>query len=220
MGEVGAGRLELPASCSQSRRSTRLSYAPVLPEASAYRRGRRCRFPPFEGSTRSFYAAKVISMKFSRQILLVLAAASLLAAGAPAALAGTRVSAPEAGLVRAVNAARHAHGLRPLRLDATLVRAARSHSVEMMQTGAFAHGAFAGRMAAFHVRGPFVGENLAWGTGSYAQPQTIVAEWLQSPEHRRNLLRPGFTRIGIGEVQGSFLGSGGAVVVTADFAGF
>jgi uncharacterized protein YkwD len=159
-------------------------------------------------------------MKFSRQILLVLAVASALAVVAPAALAGTRITAPEAGLLRAVNAARRAHGLRPLAVDLTLVRAARSHSAAMLRTGAFAHGAFAGRMVAFHVRGPFVGENLAWGTGSYALPSTIVAEWLQSPEHRRNLLRPGFRRIGIGEVQGSFRGSGGAVVVTADFAGF
>jgi uncharacterized protein YkwD len=157
-------------------------------------------------------------MKFSRKILLLLAVASTLAAAAPAAFAASRVT-PESSLLQAVNAARRAHGLRPLRLDATLARAARSHSVQMLQTDTFAHGAFAVRMKSFHVRGPFAGENLAWGTGSFALPQTIVSEWLKSPEHRRNLLRPGFTRIGIGEAQGSFLGADGALVVTADFAG-
>jgi uncharacterized protein YkwD len=89
----------------------------------------------------------------------------------------------------------------------------------MLRHNYFAHRNFAGRMAAFHVHGPTAGENLAWGTGPYAQVGTIVKEWLASPEHRANLLRPGYARIGIGLVHGSFLGSGGATVVTADFAG-
>jgi uncharacterized protein YkwD len=89
----------------------------------------------------------------------------------------------------------------------------------MLRNNYFAHGDFHGRMVAFHVSGAVAGENLAWGTGAYGRAHTIVAEWLASPEHRANLLRPGFTRIGIGLVRGSFLGSGGATIVTADFAG-
>jgi uncharacterized protein YkwD len=118
-----------------------------------------------------------------------------------------------------MNDARTAHGLRPLHVDATLRTAAQSHSVDMLRRGYFAHGDFPGRMVAFHVNGPVAGENLAWGSGAYGQPQTIVREWLASPEHRANLLRPGFTRIGIGIVRGTFLGAGGATIVTADFAG-
>jgi uncharacterized protein YkwD len=153
------------------------------------------------------------------QILLVLSAvfcALFAASGASAA----RSSAPaEAGLLRAVNATRTAHGLGALRLDSTLTRAARRHSTEMLQGGYFAHGDFRSRMLAFHVAGPFVGENLAWGSGSYAAAGTVVSEWLSSPEHRANLLRPSFTRIGIGATSGSFLGNGGSTVFTADFAG-
>ena len=89
----------------------------------------------------------------------------------------------------------------------------------MLQGEAFSHGDFRGRMLAFHVRGPFLGENLAWGSGSYAAASTVIAEWLQSPEHRANLLRPSLTRVGIGTSRGSFLGRNGALVVTADFAG-
>jgi uncharacterized protein YkwD len=89
----------------------------------------------------------------------------------------------------------------------------------MLQAGTFAHGDFSGRMAAFHVRGPLVGENLAWGSGPYASAAAVIREWLASPGHRANLLRPTFTRIGIGTTQGSFLGNGGSTVVTADFAG-
>lgn len=139
----------------------------------------------------------------------------LLAAGALAAPSGGRSTS----LLAAVNAARASYGLHPLRLDPTLARAAEAHSTEMLHTGSFSHGAFASRMRAFHVHGPFVGENLAWGSGSYAAARTIVAEWLASPEHRANLLRPGFVRIGIGTVSGTFEGYAGAVVVTADFGG-
>lgn len=128
-------------------------------------------------------------------------------------------AAPAAPLLDAINAARTAYGLRPLQLDPTLVRAARFHTDEMLRSGTFAHGAFETRMLDFHVRGPVVGENLAWGSGGYAAPGTIVREWLASPEHRANLLRPGFSRVGLGELTASFHGFAGANVVTADFAG-
>jgi uncharacterized protein YkwD len=137
---------------------------------------------------------------------------------APAAGAATRTSAVNS-LLQAVNRTRTAHGLQPVKLDTTLVRAARAHSAEMLRGNYFSHGDFHSRMVAFHVRGPHAGENLAWGNGSYAQPSMIVAEWLASPDHRANLLHPGFTRIGIGLATGTFLGNGGSTVVTADFAG-
>ena len=136
----------------------------------------------------------------------------------PAAGAATSSTAT-ADLLADVNQTRLAHGLRPLRVDSSLVRAAQSHSTWMLHDNVFTHGDVRGRMAAFHVAGPATGENLAWGSGGYARPGTIVREWLASPEHRANLLRPGWTRIGIGIARGTFLGNGGAAVVTADFAG-
>jgi uncharacterized protein YkwD len=136
----------------------------------------------------------------------------------PAAGAATRTTAA-GNLLQAVNQTRVSYGLRPLKLDTRLIRAARSHSAQMLRDDVFTHGDFHGRMVAFRVVGPTAGENLAWGTGSYAQPAEIISEWLASPEHRANLLRPGWTRIGIGIVRGTFLGNGGSSVVTADFAG-
>ena len=125
----------------------------------------------------------------------------------------------EAAILRAVNATRVAHGAPPLRFDPTLERAARAHTSRMMRTGVFAHGNFAARMARFHVRGPAMGENLAWGGGPYGTPASIIATWMGSPAHRANLLRRGFRRIGIGAVVGAFAGESRATVVTADFAG-
>jgi uncharacterized protein YkwD len=122
-------------------------------------------------------------------------------------------------LLSAMNEARAAHGLSPLRLDPKLQRAARAHSSDMIRRQYFAHGPFLSRLARFGVRGPRVGENLAWGIGSGADPHVVVRRWLASPRHRANLLRPGFRRVGISAVLGPFAGYGQAAVVTADFAG-
>lgn len=135
---------------------------------------------------------------------------------APSGAAPTR---GEQTLIEAINSVRAANGLAKLRIDLRLERAARAHSRDMIRRGYFSHGAFARRMAAFHVRGPSVGENLAWSTGTQARASAVVAHWLASPTHRANVLRPGFRRIGIGRIRGTFGGRQGAAVVTADFAG-
>lgn len=155
-----------------------------------------------------------------KHILVGFLLASCLLLSAPAAFASpSRLSSAEAGLLASVNQTRAAHGLAGLTLDPTLIRAARSHSLDMLRHNYFAHGSFANRLLSFNARGPVIGENLAWGSGSFASPATVIREWLQSPEHRRNLLRPGYTRIGIGAAIGGFRGHGGSTVFTADFAG-
>lgn len=125
----------------------------------------------------------------------------------------------EQALLAAVNDVRSDHGLRPLRVDTTLTRVARSYSTTLIARDVFTHGNLGLRLSRAGAVGPFYGENLAWGTGSYASARGIVAGWLRSPGHRANLLRPGWTRIGIGRKVGTFRGVAGAAVVTANFAG-
>jgi uncharacterized protein YkwD len=153
--------------------------------------------------------------RLAKRALPVAIAAAALAGPASAAT----MSRAEASLLREMNSARAAYHLTPLRADGTLRRAARSHSADMLRRSYFAHGDFGSRMQRFHVAGSFAGENLAWGTGARAGAKVIVAEWLASPEHRKNLLRPGFRRVGLATLVGSFSGYAGASVVTADFAG-
>jgi uncharacterized protein YkwD len=81
------------------------------------------------------------------------------------------------------------------------------------------HGDVWGRLHRFGASAASVGENLAWGVGVHGQAWSIVVRWLNSPSHRANLLRPGFSTIGLGAVTGTFAGREGATVVTADFAG-
>jgi uncharacterized protein YkwD len=129
------------------------------------------------------------------------------------------ISSSDRSLLGAMNHARAAHGLAALRLDATLQRAARAHSRDMLRRNYFAHGPYLQRIVSFGTRGPVVGENLAWGVGARARASWIVQAWLRSPLHRRNLLRPGFRRVGVASLRGTFNGLAGARVVTADFAG-
>jgi uncharacterized protein YkwD len=154
----------------------------------------------------------------SRQIRIVFVAAFcglLLAGTANAALLSKR----EAALLRAVNAVRVHHDLRPLAVDRRLTGVAGAYSTTLLRRDVFTHGAFGQRMRRSGARGPRFGENLAWGTGRLASASTIVRGWLRSPGHRANLLRPGFRRIGLGAATGTFAGRRGATVVTADFAG-
>jgi uncharacterized protein YkwD len=157
-----------------------------------------------------------------RHLLAVFAAFALVVPAT--ALAGTThaqtgMTRSETTLLREMNRVRTQHGLGLLRFDAHLERAARAHSKEMLTAGVFQHGAFGSRMLQFNVTGTLAGENLAWGTGVRGTAQGIVAAWLASPEHRANLLRPSFSRVGIGDLVGTFQGYRGAHVVTADFAG-
>jgi len=148
-------------------------------------------------------------------VVALAAAAALIIPSA--ALAG--MSKPEVALLAQMNKVRVQHGLGRLHYDAHLEHAAEAHTREMLSDGVFQHGAFGSRMLQFDVTGRLAGENLAWGTGSRGTARGIVAAWLASPEHRANLLRPSFTRVGVGDLAGAFLGFRGARVVTADFAG-
>lgn len=140
-----------------------------------------------------------------------------LALGASAEAA--TLTQPERALLAAVNDVRADHGLRPLSVDGRLTHAARSYSATLVARDVFTHGDLGNRLARAGAAGPFYGENLAWGTGTYATARGVVRGWLRSPGHRANLLRPGWTRIGIGRTVGEFRGVRGAAVVTANFAG-
>ena len=117
-----------------------------------------------------------------------------------------------------MNRARSAQGLAPLRIDATLQRAALAHSKDMAAKNYFAHGDFASRMRRHGVRAARIAENLGWASGR-DRARRVVQMWMSSPPHRANVLRPGFRRVGVAGVVGSIFGQRDAMVVTADFAG-
>jgi uncharacterized protein YkwD len=143
----------------------------------------------------------------------------MLFTGAADAASNAALTQAESSLLTAMNEVRLLNGVQPLRADARLERAARAHSSKMLRTGSFYHGAFNARIRRTGVRARRVGENLAWGQGSLAAARSIVAMWLASPEHRANLLRPGYRIVGVGALRGCFAGHRHTLMVTTDFAG-
>jgi uncharacterized protein YkwD len=139
---------------------------------------------------------------------------------APAANASSRhPSRVESTTLRLINQAREAKGLKPVRLDTRLWRAARHHTRDMLRRQYFAHGATSDRLSRYVHGGGVIGETLAWGSGSYASPASTVRSWLNSPPHRRILLDRDFRFVGIGSRGGRFAGQRWARVYTADFRG-
>jgi uncharacterized protein YkwD len=62
-----------------------------------------------------------------------------------------------------------------------------------------------------------LGENLAWGEGSFGTPAGIVEAWMASPEHRANILKRAYREVGIGIVVGVPSDRGAGATYTADF---
>ena len=104
-------------------------------------------------------------------------------------------------MLRALNAARVANGLRRLALDPRLCTIARSHAFDMVERGYFGHVSPDGvspfdRMVRAHYRFGYAGENLALDRSARA---AALALW-QSSEHRNNILEPHYAKVGIAAV--------------------
>jgi uncharacterized protein YkwD len=111
-----------------------------------------------------------------------------------------------------VNAERSSRGLASLTRDPDLTQAARGHSKDMVRNDYFAHTAPHGETFKDRLReagyggggvGWRAGENLGWGTGLRATPSALVDAWLESPGHRRVLLRDAYREFGVGVVGGA-----------------
>ncbi len=152
----------------------------------------------------------------------VAAAALLACAGAPAADTAVAATSPCAGAslrptaanVRAVDAAtlclvnlaRGASGLRPLHANRELSHVAAGQVTSMVRRDYFADVNPSGptlmslvavtRYPA-HAAEFAVGQNIAWGTGSYTTPAHIVEEWLASPPHREIMLSREYRDAGV-----------------------
>ena len=133
-------------------------------------------------------------------------------------------SSPAATTLDLVNQVREAHGVPHVRLDPRLARVARRHSRDMVRNRYFSHTSPDGSSSSDRIaasgwmRGRerwAVGEDLAWRVGT-VRPSEIVEDWLNSPSHRRVLLRRRYHVVGIGIAAGTPSGDSGRTY-TADF---
>ncbi len=101
----------------------------------------------------------------------------------------------------AVNLARREHRRRPLVLDEGLDIAAQAHAEDQLQRAYYAHESPEGETVRERVEKAGapgfrrVGENIAKGL---FDPTEAVRRWLDSSGHRKNILEPRFSRLGVG----------------------
>lgn len=94
-----------------------------------------------------------------------------------------------------VNAERKKAGLNALTMDKDLMEAAMQRSAELVFL--FDHTRPSG-LSCFTVSDKAYSENIAMGTLPYFDSTQIMNGWMNSKGHRENILRNGFTTIGIG----------------------
>lgn len=125
----------------------------------------------------------------------------------PTGLPLTVDQAAEAKMLDLINQERTSRGLRPLRLDPSIVPVARGHSRDMFEQSFFGHESSKGlspfaRLRQGEVRFLIAGENLAYAPTVEQAHDGLM----KSPGHRENILRPEFGRVGIGVIRGGLFG--------------
>jgi uncharacterized protein YkwD len=139
------------------------------------------------------------------------AAAFLVLAGPSLAQTADDISVIRASALELVNVTRQEHGLPPLALEQQLNTAAQAHADDMFTRHYYGHASPEGRTAADRYvlaggsRWRLIAENIANCSGCPPPARVAVvrrlhASWLESPGHRRNILREGITHFGFGIV--------------------
>ena len=141
-------------------------------------------------------------------LALTIGLAQVLAARVPTA-GISYLSELERAIFQFTNAVRQKNGVRPLTWDNSLRDVARGHSTDMLVRNYFSHNSPEGRSPHERIRAgcrfplTMTGENIWMGSGhapgdARQVARLIVDSWMSSPGHRKNLLHPEFTDIGVG----------------------
>ena len=130
------------------------------------------------------------------------------------ALAQPKAETAEQQLFQAINRQRAANGLPPLKWDEALATAARQHAEAMAAQKAISHTlpgepSLPSRVARAGARFSWLSENVAAGPNA----ENISEQWMESPNHRANLLDADMDTIGAGAAERN-----GVVFAVADFS--
>ena len=104
-------------------------------------------------------------------------------------------------IVRFTNEERSEYGLTRLKIDNSLMKAAaeraRECAVDYSHTRPDGSECFT-ILEEYRVSYSSMAENIYYDTSSYRSASRTVAGWMNSPGHRKNILTPEFTHIGVG----------------------
>jgi uncharacterized protein YkwD len=107
----------------------------------------------------------------------------------------------EQRVLELINQERARAGLAPVSYNGALDNAAEKHAQHMSIVGKMAHEGIGDGDPGERIRAEgwrkAWGENVATGQTS---PEQVVREWMNSPDHRRNILDPNFRTMGVGYV--------------------
>jgi uncharacterized protein YkwD len=141
--------------------------------------------------------------------------------------AAANLRAAEAAAVCLINEFRVKRGLRPLRPNPLLHRAASRHSHSMVRDHFFSHTGVDGSTADSRVRAAgylrheasyyYLGEDIGAASGDLATPAAMIRGWLASPAHRYFIAHRSFRDIGLAIAPGSPFGEPDSATYTADF---
>ncbi|MFC9289550.1 CAP domain-containing protein [Streptomyces sp. NPDC057052] len=125
------------------------------------------------------------------------------AATTPATGTAPPASAAVTRVVALVNSERAKAGCSPVTLNAKLSQAAQAHSADMASHNTMSHTGSDGsdpgqRITRAGYLWSTYGENVAYG---YSTPEQVMAGWMASAGHKRNILDCGFKEIGVGLAQ-------------------
>lgn len=106
----------------------------------------------------------------------------------------------EQEVVRLVNVERANFSYEPLNHNDNLSNIARAKSQDMVDNNYFSHtsptyGSPFDMMKSFGINYTYAGENIAMGQTT---PAAVVKSWMNSEGHRKNILNPNFTDLGVG----------------------
>jgi hypothetical protein len=123
------------------------------------------------------------------------------------AFAGT--ADQESCFVSAINSARASAGVASLSVQGDLLAIARSWSQTMANAGSISHNPNLANVA------PSNWQNLGENVGVGPSCDSLAQAFMNSPEHRKNILDPAFSTVGVGVVDSA----DGTIWVTEDFMG-
>jgi len=155
-------------------------------------------------------------------LLLIVAAFGLyMALQSPIEPSGEPLASEQPASVRAAsvfalsNNERTSEGVSQLSQNPLLMRAAQLKAEDMGKESYYAHVSPDGETPMHWLdlvgyKYLYVGENL---TANIMNEESVVSAWMGSPGHRRNLLDPKFTQMGIGVAEGTYKGKDALFVV-------
>ena len=110
------------------------------------------------------------------------------------------MSSDEKEVFDLINKQRTNNGLTALKMDSEVLNVARIKAKDMVDNNYFSHnsqtyGSPFDMMKQFGISYRTAGENIAKGQKT---PQEVVTAWMNSEGHRKNILNPNFTNLGVG----------------------